>query len=88
MHRSTRDMMCRTPWGRSFCQLGAVLALLVLPLLLSTGCGEEESKRFREAAIPALEAGFNSVADGLLDGFFELNTPRNTDSTGDGTTTQ
>lgn len=61
--------------GRTFRRTGAIIALSTLALLLTTGCGDEESKKFRTAALPAIETGVKSVLDGLVTGFITLNTP-------------
>jgi len=45
-----------------------------------TGCGDEESRKFRQAAFPAIESGVKSVADGILTGIFTLNSASSSSS--------
>jgi hypothetical protein len=48
--------------------LGATLALLFLPLGLSTGCEDQVQKEFITAALGSFESGLNSFFDGIVSG--------------------
>lgn len=61
--------------GRSSRAASALLAALLLPLSLAAGCGDDESAAFRAVAFPTVEKGVQQIAEGLIEGFFELNTP-------------
>ncbi len=69
------------PIARRLRLCGAILALATLPLALTTGCGDEVSKEFREAALGSIETGMNAVVDGLLDGFFAVAEPNTASET-------
>ncbi len=62
--------------------IGAALALLVWPLVVFTGCGDELEREFRQAAIGGLETGLRAITDGLLDGLFAVADPNGGGTTG------
>ena len=78
-HHTRRTCRAR----RTLCHCGLTAALITLPLLFTTGCGDEMSKAWRTAALPELETGLRAISDALISGFIELNTPdSSTGSTG------
>ena len=63
----------------------ATMALAAVTLLAGTGCDEEAAARaFRDAASTNLQAGVNSLMDGVVDGLFaafEIGTEQSDGST-------
>lgn len=55
-------------------------AMVLAGMAVGTAGCELVTDEFREAAVPALETGVDSILDGLVDGFFAVADP-------DGTTT-
>ena len=56
---------------------GVVLAVLGL-VTATTGC--RGAQEFRAASAASLQSGFNSIAQGLIDGLFAAYTPDSTDT--------
>ena len=66
---------------------GAVLALTAVLAVVAVGCDDEISKEFRAASADLVEAGVQSIFEGLITGVFTVADP-NADSNdaGGGTT--
>jgi hypothetical protein len=57
--------------SRRYCLWCVTMALAALALLVGTGCDEDAAARaFRDAASTNLQAGVNSIMDGVVDGLF------------------
>ena len=64
--------MCRS--GASSSKVAAITLALLAVAAGSVGC-HDEWKVFRSAATPGLEAGINSILDGLVTGVFDVIEP-------------
>ena len=89
-----RALRTKFRWGheRRFYTGGAMLALLLVPLAWCAGCDDTTSQEFRAAALDSIHQGFNSIAEGILNGIFAVAQPAASsgtsgDTTGDGSTT-
>ena len=67
------------PTGRSSRRLAAIALALAFVAAGNLGC-HDEFKVFRAAATPGLEAGINSILDGVVTGIFDIIEPDEDDS--------
>ncbi len=74
--------------GRIFCTGGALLALLVLPLALTTGCSDDVKNEFLTASLDSIGTGLQSILDGVVTGAVAVATPTATTNSATTTDTQ
>ncbi len=85
LHVPGRDHHPRPP--RMTRAAGAILALTALLLVVAVGCDDEISKEFRAASADLVEAGVQSIFEGLITGVFTVADPNadSSDTAGDTT---
>jgi hypothetical protein len=65
----------RTRGGkRTIRRLGAMLALIGLPVAFSMGCDDAIAREFRDAAASSLQTGVTSILNGIVEGVFAVAT--------------